>query len=1046
MNDSTQVRCDLSNHLLTMLNWRKLLLLIISSALYTMGSAQVTLEVIIESGTATSDCRDFVGPPEHIWSTNVNDQGWVNFDAEGSCNLLTSLPHTAYQVTFDCPDDIPANLPVCLRAFENNPGLGNPCSNIQRNDCIAEICENFSTTFTTPEQVYTLSLPNNGDARGEVQFRIRKTGLFPGGTNNLPCTAIDLGVLSAGTFVGNASQSVFNNYCGTRSANEPDPIVQFAGWGNNAGVWYTFRTNDTPGDRFQINAISDPSEVGDLIFLQVGIFETSDNTCSGDFIYLGGSGRSRDDTSLSERLEFGCDEPLKPNTDYYILVDGVVDTQDELFGVFGLEVVSISYEPTELNETLCAGESLTVFGNTYTESGTYRDEMTVGFNCDSIVLTNLTILEPLVATYEQTNNATAENEANGSVTINVSGGAGGYQILWSDNEVGAQRSDLLGGTTYTVDISDANGCTTNLEIPIEFNNFLTAQISNDTLNCFGDQNGRLVLRVENGEAPYDYRWQSLENAELNGEGTVRRAGDIAGITNLAAGEYEIVIEDGSSPTVTIIGTVVQPDELVATINNLQNVSCFGACDGQFELTVSGGTLPYDLGIPDQDENSTFAALQDLCPGVFTSLITDAKGCATTLQAEIGEPAELIVRLENSQDVACFEGEDGRLVISSNGENVIYDWSNGQSGAVLDRLIAGNYVVTATDENGCQTSQSFAISQPNEPLSASIDIIKEISCGGEADGVLIATSGNADSDLQYNWSNGATSESISDLAAGVYEVTITNENGCSAATQLSLTEPTPLSLLFSTENIGCLDVPNAGAILIEDTQGGRAPYQYSIDGVLFISTPRIANLFEGNYELIARDASGCELIQTATIEGPPEITVNLGEDEIIQLGEQMTLTAFTSSENPIFSWQSEDTLACKVCNEIVVSPTQSSVYSVTVTDELTQCRATDRIEILVDNTRRLFIPNVFSPNGDNVNDRFTIFGGNMITQINYLRIFNRRGELLFETNNIAPNDELQGWNGRLNGTILPTDTYIYSAEIAFVDGESEVYSGSVVLMR
>ncbi|MEM6700662.1 MAG: hypothetical protein AAF599_19815, partial [Bacteroidota bacterium] len=123
-----------------MLNWRKLTLSLMGLSLFVCATAQVTYEVTVLRGDASSDCRDLIGAADHIWSVNVAEEGWVNYDGSDHCDLLQSLPHTQYQTTLDCPNDNPLNIPICIRAFENDPGITNPCDLIQPDDCFVEDC------------------------------------------------------------------------------------------------------------------------------------------------------------------------------------------------------------------------------------------------------------------------------------------------------------------------------------------------------------------------------------------------------------------------------------------------------------------------------------------------------------------------------------------------------------------------------------------------------------------------------------------------------------------------------------------------------------------------------------------------------------------------------------------------------------------------------------------------------------------------------------------------------------------------------------------
>ncbi|MEL6721008.1 MAG: SprB repeat-containing protein, partial [Bacteroidota bacterium] len=698
-----------------------------------------------------------VGAPDHIWSVNINEEGWVDYDGSGDCNLLQSLPNTQFRTSLDCPNDAPLSIPICIRAFENDPGIANPCDLIRPDDCMAEDCQNFEVPLPGESVEYTFSLPNSGDASAQVDFRISAIGFFPGGLNNIPCTAVDLGTLSVDGRVGDASRSIFTNYCGTRSDGEPDPITLNAGWGNNVGVWYTFQTSDEPGDRFVINGNSDPENLGDPVFLQIGIYEALDNTCNGNLDYIGGSGRSRDDTSFDENIRFSCDQPLKPNTTYYIIVDGVVDTDEELFGLFGLEVLAISNRPVMQEETICAEESLQVFNKNYTETGIYRDSIRLSIGCDSVVITNLTVLEPIAISTNQNAIATGEMAADGAVTVMVSGGTGDYEIVWSDGVEGANRNDLLGGETYEITVIDGEGCSAQTTITIEFTVLLAASVTNDTLNCFGDTNGRIIIKANNGEPPYNYTWRSINDDRLDGSGTIREDGGIAGLTDLPAGAYEIIINDGFSPEVVLNAIVSQPDELVATSVDAQSASCFGFCDAQFTIDVQGGNAPYTFDIPSNNFEESTLLVQNLCAGSFTSLVTDTKGCIAMLQTTLEEPEEFIAEIASLKEVSCFEGSDGEISVNTNGNPIAFDWSNGANRANISGLVAGKYDVTITNEDGCQDEISASINQPSQPLKVAIQIEQEILCFDANNGILSATVEGTEEAITYNWSTGENTE-------------------------------------------------------------------------------------------------------------------------------------------------------------------------------------------------------------------------------------------------------------------------------------------------
>ncbi|MEM1328118.1 MAG: gliding motility-associated C-terminal domain-containing protein [Bacteroidota bacterium] len=1010
-------------------------------------TAQVELEVIIDAGDASSTCNDDIPPIEHVWSVNIAGQGWVNFTPEDFCASFAELPNFIFADTVLCPSEVMTDFPIQFRAFENDPGLGNPCNTINPDVCYGELTQTFNFPAPGNTEIYTMTLPTGGDIEGFVRFRIRSMGQFIGGFNDLPCDAIDLGILNAGMAIGDANRSIFNNYCGTFTPGEPNPADVSAGWQNEAGVWYKFRTGDSPGDRIQIIANSDPDEIGDPLFLQIGLYEVASRDCSGEFSYLGGSGSRSMDSSLDERLDFTCHEPLRPNTNYYLLVDGVADSEDDLFGVFGMEVRALTYAPTIIDTTLCANESISMLGNSYTESGQYTDQKDIGFGCDSTVILNLTVLPLLTATYTQTAIAVGEGGANGSLIINPEGGSGNYAILWSDGGTGAARSDLIGGEMYVVQVVDEIGCTFELMIAIDFIPLMMAQMDGDTLACFGDQNGQLSIEIEGGMPPYNYSWQSQTNASLAGEGRIQTADEPIQLINLSAGVYSITISDQISPDVVLTGVIEQPDELVVEVAVDQSISCYAACDGRLLVSANGGMLPYQFEFSGRNVmNGTTALFSDLCEGTYTALITDANGCQVEMQTTIDAPEELMIHTLDLKNVTCFGGSDGRISLESNGIGMQYQWSNMAEGAVMDNLVAGNYEVLATDENGCELRETFEITQPLIPLEASIQVTQKISCADGTDGSLSVTIEGAQGTTQFEWSNGSSAEQLTQLAAGTYTLTITDEKGCTVTTEQQLTQPEPLSFNIETKDISCLDADDAGAIVIQNMTGGQPPYRTSLDGILFSDRPQLVKLFAGTYEVILQDANGCELSQSATIAGPPEIVVTLGVDQTIELGESIELTALTTSTAPIFQWQSEDSLSCMDCATQLLRPMQNTIYLVEVTDAITQCRASASLQIFVDDTRKLYIPNVFSPNNDGKNDYFTVYGSEMIEVIKSMRIFDRYGAIMFEAFDFRPDDELKGWNGRFSEQKVAAAVYAYFLEITFINGETLMYTGDVSLVR
>ena len=249
--------------------------------------------------------------------------------------------------------------------------------------------------------------------------------------------------------------------------------------------------------------------------------------------------------------------------------------------------------------------------------------------------------------------------------------------------------------------------------------------------------------------------------------------------------------------------------------------------------------------------------------------------------------------------------------------------------------------------------------------------------------------------------------------------------------------------MSIKNITCLDGPNEGAISVTNTVGGRPGYRYALDDENFGPAANWAGLSAGAYTVRVRDAANCELSLPATLLGPPELLADLGPDLSINLGDSIQLFVAVNSPNVTFNWTHQPGLNQA---EVWVRPVESGIYLVSVMDTLTFCETEDYLRITVDRNRRVYIPNVFTPDGDGANDFFFIHSANDVVNVKSISIFSRSGQLVFQRTNIQTNDFSQGWDGMFRGQLLNPATFVYVTEIEFYDGKTEVFKGDVTLLR
>ncbi len=245
----------------------------------------------------------------------------------------------------------------------------------------------------------------------------------------------------------------------------------------------------------------------------------------------------------------------------------------------------------------------------------------------------------------------------------------------------------------------------------------------------------------------------------------------------------------------------------------------------------------------------------------------------------------------------------------------------------------------------------------------------------------------------------------------------------------------------------------GEIIISSVSGGQEPYLFSLNGSPFSDINTFNQLEPAFYELSVLDANGCENMHTFNMQQPQELNVELvvsieGDNNEITLGEVVTMTGVATVPDDsleLVQWEPAELVSCDTCLHVTSEPIQQTTFSITVEDN--GCMDSDAVTIFVSKDRKVFVPNAFSPNGDNLNDRFMIFAdGNQIVKVNSFLVFNRWGESVHQYFDFQPNDPTYGWDGSFRGERLDTGVFTWFAEIEFVDGVNQMFEGDVILVK
>ncbi len=391
------------------------------------------------------------------------------------------------------------------------------------------------------------------------------------------------------------------------------------------------------------------------------------------------------------------------------------------------------------------------------------------------------------------------------------------------------------------------------------------------------------------------------------------------------------------------------------------------------------------------------------------------------------------------DVTCYGGTDGAINITvTNGTAPItFQWSLPSSNEDLVNIGAGTYTLVITDANGCNRNgqpYTFTVDQPDSIVLTAAATAP--TCFGLTDGEIDLTIGNAVLPIQtINWSNAATTEDISGLAAGQYSVVVTDDNGCQKTLETTLTQPTEIELTTSTTDLSCNANSSGQASL--DVSGGAGNYTY-----LWSDSSTNQNLTgadAGNYAVTVTDANGCTVEASGIgISEPDVLTLLASADETILAGyttelEVLSTDGGTGALN--YAWLPNNSVANPTSDRTDATPSETTLYLVTVTDE-NGCTAVDSVLITV-NDIPFIAPTGFTPNGDNLNDRFELVLSPAV-QLGELKIFNRWGQLI--------SDDVTGWDGTYKAKQQAMDSYIFQAVVIFPDGEKKSYQGDFVLIR
>lgn len=513
------------------------------------------------------------------------------------------------------------------------------------------------------------------------------------------------------------------------------------------------------------------------------------------------------------------------------------------------------------------------------------------FGCASQITSIITESDSLyLDTFNIVNIACSEEF--GEAQFVIQGGTPNYTFELNDNVVpvvflndSTISIDSLSFNNYELLVFDDFSCSDSINFNIiGQTSDLDINILNvsDTIDCFGDSTAFIQIESNGGLAPYSY---SL----ILDSDTVYSDTNLVNFTNLPSGNYSVVVIDGEECYSSVDTIIYQRDEIVASEENLQNVSCYGFQDGSFDLIIEGGTLPYTIEVNmDSTLNYPYNFI-NLSSDSFNLLILDNYNCEQELEVIISEPDSLYMSEYSTKDISCadtmsifsFELTGGTFpyLFNLNGNDSTPIFDQETDSYQFQNLMEGDYFLTSSDTNMCSDTVSFSIADFRVGYDLNlIDFLDTIVCFGDSTG-FIEVSANAGLP-PYLYSLVFESDTIQtqsgvlfeNLIAGDYQVVVSDSNLCTESIMVTINQNEEILVNDSLElhnDVSCFSL-NDGSFTLNVSGGSPNYFINIIDSVLFSYPHTYSNLSPGTYELIVTDNFGCEQEFEVVIEEPDSL--------------------------------------------------------------------------------------------------------------------------------------------------------------------------------
>ena len=643
---------------------------------------------------------------------------------------------------------------------------------------------------------------------------------------------------------------------------------------------------------------------------------------------------------------------------------------------------------------------------------------------------------------------------NGSISLMMSGGTQPLSYQWDNGETTAEITNLATGT-YCVTITDSNfdnNCAVDTCFEVFYSDPLgPPQITTVNTSCSYTEDGAVTIEIPGGVAPFTITLSATGMADIVMGPTTD---NIIVQNGLAPGNYNVAIVDNLGQTQDTNITVEAPTAMAYSYDDYQN-ALIGTCDGTIDLNVTGGTPGYTVTW----DNGGGSGMQPsgLCGDTwYTPTITDANGC------EIQETIDAIyisnfgVEVVDITDTDCPEDENGAVNISVLGGDPNYQfiWQNSQGQTIsmvedINDLPAGTYTLMVIEGSGRQVTETIEINT-NSNLAASAAVMSNfngfnVSCADSSNGILQATA-TGSTGYAYEWirvSDNAlvgTEATITNAAAGDYELIVIDELMCTTTAEVSVSAPPALEIQANVKDVTCADRTD-GAIQAAASGGVQTlSYTYTWDNGVFGNQQ--FNIAEGSYGLTVTDFNNCTAESVFVVAAPDPITITFESEPATEGCNGSLLAQVNGGTEPYqYNWINIDGVSGAEALDLCPTINSNSEYLLQIIDANDCLSSIIPAEVGDNRFPCLDERVVITPDGNGTNDEFIIFCVNDYPE-NHLEIYNRWGVAVFVGDNYD-----NTWAGTdADGNPLPEGPYYYILEYVDPEGNTLQQKGSLTILR